>query len=150
LLDISCARYEFIDGITDADASFIALGSDLKGLFFSCAVALINVMVADPANIKRSEKRLISIEKSNAEIDLLFSFLNEILFYKDSEDLLLLPEEIEIKSNEGFVLIAMCAGEPVDKRRHDVLTDAKAVTMHGLSIKERPEGGYSGTVVVDV
>ena len=41
-------------------------------------------------------------------------------------------------------------GETIDKRRHTLLTEVKAVTYHRLTVDRTPEGGWRATVLFDV
>jgi len=49
-------------------------------------------------------------------------------------------------------LSAILEGEPLDRARHALAADVKAVTAHGLRIVPRPapEGGLEATVTLDV
>ncbi|HQL83131.1 MAG TPA: archease, partial [Spirochaetota bacterium] len=85
------------------------------------------------------------------EIDLLyFDFLSELIYYKDSEKLILLPERISVtSSSEGYRIACEMRGDRIDRNRHVFTIDIKAVTLHNLIVKQQDEG-WSATVVIDV
>ena len=81
---------------------------------------------------------------------LLFALLQELIFYKDAERLLLKLLEANIQEqNEGWVLTAVLGGEPIDPNRHELLVDIKAVTLHRFHV-EPFKGGWKAFVILDV
>lgn len=79
-----------------------------------------------------------------------FDFLNELIYFKDAEQLLLKPEKIKI-SDEGFKkdMSAVLAGEPLDPGRHHMHVDVKAVTLHKFDLS-KDEGGWKAFVILDI
>lgn len=141
--------FEFRGDIAHADIAFNAWGETLEELFKQTAQATMKVMVEDLATIRASEKIPIKLDQSNEEM-LLFDFLNEIIFYKDSKRLLLLPEQLSVANAEGHcTLQATLQGEEIDAARHRLGTDVKAVTMLRFSVT-RVQQGWQATVVLDV
>lgn len=141
--------FELVENITRADIAVHLSGDDLNELFVSGAHALLSVMVGNPDSVVHKTEREVGLE--NPEIDLLlFDFLHEIIFFKDSESLLLLPDKLFInRRGETFFLESVLSGEPIDNRRHELLTDVKAVTMHNLKVA-RSDERWTGLVVIDV
>jgi len=86
--------YKFLEGLTTADIAFEASGKTLSELFESAALALFDIM-ADPKKVSKKIKTKISIEKNNLE-DLMFSFLEEIIFVKDKNALVFSSCKVEI------------------------------------------------------
>src|SRR6185436_17411206 len=88
------------------------------------------------------------IEISNDEIDmLLFDLLQELIFLKDAERLLLRIREMQIaERDENYFLKATVEGEPLDAERHHQRADVKAVTLHGFSV-EPTQGGWKARVL---
>ena len=143
------SNFEIIDGVTRADIAFRAYGGTLPELFISSALALMSIMVENPEGILFSLSKGIEFSNVDREL-LLFEFLNEFIFYKDSELLLLKPESVEIEKVNGiFRLQCDARGEYIDRNRHIFNVDIKAVTMHGLSIA-RDGGQWYAMVVLDV
>lgn len=141
--------YRRLDDIAIADVAFEAKGATLEEVFREAAHATLFAMVEDLFSIRESESRHICLEDPSLDM-LLFQFLQEIVYYKDAESLLLKVELPTItKQNETFVLEADARGEEVDPERHHPHADVKAVTLHLFSLRETPEGWVS-TVVLDV
>lgn len=138
--------FEFIEDVAIADVAFRAWGASAEEVFAAAAAATLRVMVQDLDSIAHAEER--PVELANAALDLLlFDFLQELIYYKDAEGLLLLPEDLEIQ--EGFRLRARLWGERLDPRRHELLVDVKAVTLHLFSLVADQEG-WQAQVVLDI
>ena len=91
------------------------------------------------------------IELSNDMLDmLLFDFLQELIFLKDAERLMLRMREVQIdERNEIYSVKATAEGEPLDAERHHQRADVKAVTLHDFSVK-RTEAGWKARVLLDI
>ncbi len=141
--------YAFRDDLTRADLAFEAAGRDREELFASAWQALLDVMVENARSLEKRTKRNVDLENSSLDM-LLIAFLNEALFYKDAEGLFLTIEELAIGEAGGvFRLRATLAGEKVDRSRHELGTDVKAVTLHRFEF-EHGATGYKATVVIDI
>lgn len=94
--------YEYLEEIGTADIAFEATGRDLAELFSDAADAMTNVMIDNIEAIQPRETR--QIELSNDKLDmLLFDLLQELIFLKDAERLLLRMRQLEIeKKDENF------------------------------------------------
>lgn len=141
--------FEIIDEFTSADIAFKASGKDIEELFKSSACALLSIMLENPGLVSKSVKKRISLK--NIELDmLLYEFLQELIFYKDSELLLLVPETITIsKRADDYFLECYLAGEKIMREKHCFNVDAKAITMHKLKIEKQGDS-WAATVIVDV
>ena len=141
--------YKFLEEIGTADIAFEATGRDLPELFMAAADATMNVMIDNLDAIEPHETR--HIELVNDKLDmLLFDFLQEFVYFKDAERLLLRVQEALIHENGGkFSLKAKTAGEPLDSARHHQRADVKAVTLHDFSV-EKQDDGWKATVLLDI
>ena len=141
--------YKFLEEIGTADIAFEATGRDLPELFSNAADATMNVMIDNLDAIEPRQTR--QIELSNDEIDmLLFDFLQELIYLKDAERLLLRIRDMQIDEQEGkYFFKAKAAGEPLDAARHQQRADVKAVTLHGFSV-EKEDGGWRARVLLDI
>ena len=141
--------YKFLEEIGTADIAFEATGRDLPELFKDAADATMNVMIDNPDAIEPRETR--HIELSNDQIDmLLFDFLQELIYLKDAERLLLRVRHAQIhQKNEKYFWKAEVTGEPLDEARHQQRADVKAVTLHDFSV-EKKNGGWKATVLLDI
>ena len=141
--------YRFLEEIGTADIAFEATGRDLPELFRDAADATTNVMVDNLEAIEPRETR--GIELSNDELDmLLFDLLQELIYLKDSERLLLRIQKVHIDEKEGrYFLKATAEGEPLNAERHRQRADVKAVTLHDFSV-ERVDDGWKARVLLDI
>jgi len=141
--------YHYLEEIGTADIAFEATGRDLAELFRDAADATTNVMIDNIEAIEPRETR--QIELSNDKLDmLLFDLLQELIFLKDAERLLLRIRELQIsKRDESYVLKATAQGESLDAERHHQRADVKAVTLHNFSV-EQTEHGWKARVLLDI
>jgi protein archease len=141
--------YRFLEEIGTADIAFEATGRDLPELFKDAADATMNVMIDNLDAIEPRETR--HIELPNDQIDmLLFDFLQELIFFKDAERLLLRVGNVRIdEKNKKYFLRAEVAGEHLDNVRHQQRADVKAVTLHDFSV-EKKDDGWRATVLLDI
>ena len=111
----SAMPYHYLEEIGTADIAFEATGRDLPELFRDAADATTNVMIDNIEAIHARETR--QIELSNDKLDmLLFDFLQELIFLKDAERLLLRIREVQIaERDELYFLKATAEGEPLDR-----------------------------------
>jgi SHS2 domain-containing protein len=141
--------YELIENITHADVAVRVKGSSYDEIFVKGANALMREMVENPGDIERVVVKEGAISGENPEL-IYFEFLNEILFFKDAEGILLLPESVELKETaEGFTCSFRLSGEKIIRGKHLFRVDVKAVTMHGLKIYV-DNGVYTAESVFDV
>ncbi len=141
--------FEFLDEIAIADVAFQAWGETLEEMFISAAEATMNVMVADLEKIDRRQRR--DIEISSEAIDmLLFNLLQEIIFFKDAEQLLLRIENAKITHVNGLYSVKATGwGEQIDPGRHELIVDVKAVTLHRFKVEHTPRG-WQTFIILDI
>ncbi len=141
--------FRYLPDLAIADVAFEAWGDSLEDLFRSAADATMNVMVGDLAAIAARESRAVQAEESEPDM-LLFQLLQELIFYKDAERLLLRVRRLQIRLvNGGYRLEADLQGEEIDVDRHELIVDVKAVTLHRFCV-EKSDGGWKATVILDV
>lgn len=142
-------RYTYLENVALADVAFLATGKTLEDVFTVAADATINTMVDDLSTIQEKEK--VDVDLQNETLDLLlFSFLNELVFYKDAKRLLLRVQTIRIdRKGPSFTLKAEMYGEEINRKRHHLRVDVKAVTLHLLNLR-KTRNGWEATVVLDV
>ena len=141
--------YHYLEDIGTADIAFEVSGRDLPALFSDAAEATMNVMIDNLEAIEPRETR--QIELSNDKIDmLLFEFLQELIYFKDAERLLLRVRDVQVDEKKGkYFLKAEAAGEPLDAARHHQRADVKAVTLHDFTV-EKKNGGWRARVLLDI
>ncbi len=141
--------FEFLEDIATADIAFEAWGDTIEEMFIAAAEATMNVMVADLEGIGRGEKREIDI-RSDAVDMLLFNLLQEIIYFKDADQLLLRIENPKIGYEDGLYFAkATGRGERIDPERHQLIVDVKAVTLHKFKVEQTPRG-WETLVILDI
>lgn len=141
--------FHFNDEISTADVAFEAWGETLEELFISSAAALLHTMAAAPEQVAREQELTIRFEHQELDL-LLWSFLQELIFYKDARRLLLHADRVRIEEwEEGFRLEAALSGEQIDAGRHRLLVDVKAVTLHRFQVMF-VDNIWKAVVVLDV
>jgi SHS2 domain-containing protein len=141
--------YEFVDELTVADIAFRAWGRDLEETFVAAADAVTNAMVEDLDAVQPRDTRILGVEHEALDM-LLFNFLQELIYHKDAEQLLLRVQQLRLADErQPYTLRATAAGEPIDPDRHRMRVDVKAVTLHRFSLTQT-EGGWEATVILDI
>ncbi|MFC1692981.1 archease [Candidatus Latescibacterota bacterium] len=141
--------YRYLEDIAAADAAFEAWGHTQEELFTAAADAAMNVMVENIDSITGQEHRTVHLESDKLDM-LLFKLLEELLYYKDAETLLMRVSGLTIKQKDTrFSLDTVLSGEKIDPKKHELNVDIKAVTLHRFRVKETPRG-WKATVVLDI
>lgn len=140
--------YRFVVDVATADAVFEARGATLEALFTAAADATLKTMVQELETIEDRIRRSIRVEAAAPDL-LLFHLLQELIYYKDAERLLLRVRKIRIfRAGAQYVLEAEAGGEQIDPQKHELLTDVKAVTLYRLRVGETAKG-WEAYVVLD-
>lgn len=129
--------------------AFEAWGGTPEETFVCAGDATMNVMVDALDAIAPRESR--SIELASDALDmLLFELLQELIYYKDAEQLLLRVHSLRIEQREGsYRLLAEARGEKIDRERHPLNVDVKAVTLHRFAVEKTPKG-WRAAVILDI
>ena len=141
--------FHYLEEIGTADIAFEATGRDLPQLFSAAADATTNVMIDNIEAIQPRQTRQIKL--SNDKLDmLLFDLLQELIFLKDAERLLLRIRDVQIEQrNENYSVQATAEGEPLNAERHHQRADVKAVTLHDFSV-EQTKDVWKARVLLDI
>ncbi len=141
--------YQYLEDIATADVAFEARGDTVEDMFVAAADATMNVMVEDLNTIADRQRRIIHVEADAVDM-LLFQLLQELIYYKDAERLLLRVPSVHIqRQNDGFSLSAEAYGEELDPDQHELLVDVKAVTLHRFQVQQT-ESGWKAMVILDI
>jgi SHS2 domain-containing protein len=138
----------FLSNVALADIAFVARGDSLPSLFEAAARALTEVMVDRRTVVGRTE-RTLEIESPTLD-RLLYDFLTELIVIKDVESLLFKEFKVSIASRKEGRLTCVAKGEEIDRERHTLRNDVKAVTMHMFGVKKARGGRWEATVVLDI
>ena len=133
-------RYELIDHT--ADLMVKARGITLEECFANAGYALFDQTV-DLSGIR--PVRSFEVETSGEfPEDRLYSFLSELLFLEDCDGVVLCELDVRF---DGDRVICRGKGEILDRNRHRIRSEIKAVTFHMMSVNaDEP----SVTVIFDV
>ena len=141
--------YRYLEGIATADVAFEAWGATLEETFLAAADATLNTMVAEIGTVAPRERRVFSLAADSLDL-LLFDLLQELVYHKDADRLLLRVRDLRIEeTGSGYRLHGDAIGETIDPGRHPLLADVKAVTLHRLVVERTPDG-WRAVVVLDV
>jgi SHS2 domain-containing protein len=143
------SRYRYLEEIATADVAFEAWGATREETFLAAADATLNTMVEEIGTVAPRERRAFALSADSLDL-LLFELLQELVYRKDAERLLLRIRDLRIEeAGSGYRLHAEATGETIDPGRHSLLADVKAVTLYRLAVEESTDG-WRAVVVLDV
>jgi len=128
-----------------ADLGLRIRSADLNTLFAEAAQALFSTMVENLDAVLALQQLDFDIPGDDREY-LLFDWLRELLYRFDGEHLVLSRFEVEVRPDG---LTAQAWGEPLDRDRHQLNHEVKAITYHGLCVEETADG-WLAEVIVDI
>ncbi|MCI0637734.1 MAG: archease [Gemmataceae bacterium] len=128
-----------------ADLGLRIRAPDLEALFTEAAQALFEAIVEDLSTVRPDRKVSVALKGDDKEF-LLFDWLKELLYRFDAEHLLFGRFEVRI-GRDG--LDGSAWGEPLDRTRHNLEHEVKAITYHGLRV-EMVDGTWEAEVIVDI
>lgn len=126
----------------EADIGFEVFGKTNEELYGNAARALFSLLVDQTGIEPAIEKRLVLA----AENDSLVVFLNDLLYFWDTEKFI--PETISTRTKNDK-LIVIVKGQHFDENHHRTIGQVKAVTYHRFSITEEA-GQAKATFIVDI
>src|ERR1700735_2453963 len=116
-----------------ADVGLRVRAGDLDDLFRTAAEGLFDYVVANRDEVGTEEIEKVSL-RDDSTADLLATWLSELIFR--SETLHRVYREFEVFVREdGLGLDATIRGEAIDRDRHVLDHEVKAVTRHGLMLE---------------
>ncbi len=140
--------YRYLEDIATSDVAFEAWGNTIEELFVAASDATMNVMVEDINTISDKTCRSIRVEDTNIDM-LLFQLLQELIFYKDADQLLLRLQKVRVQHQKNhYELTAEAYGEGLNMDKHELLADVKAVTLHRFKV-EPDDQGWRANVILD-
>jgi SHS2 domain-containing protein len=134
--------FEFIDHT--ADAGIRVEAPTLEDLFETAGLAFSELVTSVDSLDCRMERHF-RLQEDDLET-LLVSWLQELLYLLDTEDLVFGRFQVKI---HDLSLEATAWGEPFDPSIHTIKTEIKAVTYHQLEVA-RSELGWQAQVIFDI
>jgi len=146
------------DDVAVADCALEIEGGDLGDLFETAARAVSELMV-DPATVVPAVRREIVLAAPALDL-LLFDWIAELLFLKDSEQLIVTKTSAAVEvagtapdpssaAGTPCRLVARVVGGPIDREHTTLRADAKAPTLYRLGV-DPTEDGWRARVVIDI
>lgn len=131
---------------TTADVGLVSSGASLEEMFVNTAKGLFSLIAPLPEIRNRCDHK-VRVEAQSWD-ELLVAWLNELIFVHEAENLLLRYFNITFLDKNR--LEALCSGEHIDFKRHNLKTEVKAATYHRLSVWQSPDGLWRARVILDV
>jgi SHS2 domain-containing protein len=128
-----------------ADLGIRVRAPDLNALFAEAAVALFSAIEEDLSTVRPVQRVDFKLGGDDREF-LLFDWLKELLYRFDAEHLLFSRFDVHV-AMDG--LTATAWGEPLDRSRHELAHEVKAITYHGLLIQQTTDG-WLAEIIVDI
>ncbi|MBX6316523.1 MAG: archease, partial [Isosphaeraceae bacterium] len=114
-----------------ADVGLRVEAADLDDLFRSAAEGVFDYIVANREAVRAEMTEAISL-RAETTADLLVAWLNELIFRSETRHQLYARFDVHVAA-DGLSLEAKISGEPIDRERHILDHEVKAVTHHGLT-----------------
>ncbi len=130
-----------------ADVGLLVQAGDLDDLFQTAAEGLFDYVVANRAEVRPVLTETFSLNAEGLE-ELLVQWLNELIFRSETRHQVYAWFEARV-AEDGRSLTATIQGEPIDRERHSLDHEVKAVTRHGLSLERRADQ-WVATLVLDI
>ncbi|MFN8640684.1 MAG: archease [Candidatus Binatia bacterium] len=136
------------DGVT-SDVTFHAWGATLDAAFAAAVDATTAAMVAELDSVRALQRHAVAVEADALDL-LLLRLLDEVIYLKDTAVLLLRVEAVHVDDRgQPLRATASLAGEPIDRARHQLVADVKAVTWYDLRV-ERSGDAWHVHATLDV
>ena len=130
-----------------ADVGLRIEADSLAELFELAAIGMFDYVVANRSDVQEREHMSVSLNATST-VDLLVAWLSELIFLSETQRQLYTRFEVKIESS-GHSLAATIHGEPIDRGRHELDHEVKAVTQHGL-VLERRNGQWLAELILDI
>jgi SHS2 domain-containing protein len=130
-----------------ADVGLRVFGEDLDDLFRTAAEGVFDYIVVNRDAVQPRENEEVALS-ADSPADLLASWLNELIFRSETRHLLYSRFEVRV-ADDGLSLRAEVGGEPIDRDRHVLDHEVKAVTRHALDLRREGEG-WLAELILDI
>jgi SHS2 domain-containing protein len=130
-----------------ADVGLRVRGADLDDLFRTAAEGLFDYVVANRAEVRTDDVEKVSL-REDAPADLLAAWLSELIFRSETHHRVFRDFDVRVE-DAGTRLDATIYGEAIDRDRHVLDHEVKAVTRHGLSLRREGEG-WVAEMILDI
>jgi len=139
--------YKHTDSNTTSDIGLIVTAPDLPKLLGDAAIGLIAV-IAEPTELIEKDQIEINLAADTLE-DLYFSWLSEIIYLKDARNFLVCRCDLKVDNSRPCRVTGKVFGDFIDRERHTLKVDVKAVTYYKLRVEKRDDE-WEAEVVLDL
>jgi SHS2 domain-containing protein len=135
--------YTLIDHTADLGIRVLAVG--LRELFEEAAAAMFD-LISDGGRVAAAEVHAMQV-RGRDRPDLMVNWLRELLYLWNGDRMLVARTRIDAISEQS--LSAQVWTEGFDPGRHELRHEIKAVTYHGIAVRQGDEG-WEAVVIFDV
>jgi SHS2 domain-containing protein len=128
-----------------ADLGLRVNAADLNTLFAEAAECLFSAVLEDVSTVQPLTEFTVELQGTDREF-LLFDWLRDLLMKWDEDHVVFGKFEVNVRENG---LTGKAWGEPLDRDRHQLAHEVKAITYHELKVQQTPEG-WVAEVIVDI
>lgn len=128
MLNLAIVNYKILDHT--ADLCIRVYGDSLENLLINAGKAMMD-LITNREIVRNSKEITINIHAETEE-ELLVKWLQEILYIHEVKKMVFKNFKVQLKNKR----LATCKayGEIIDKERHELYSEIKAVTYHNLKI----------------
>jgi SHS2 domain-containing protein len=126
-------EFEFLEHTSDL--KFRSYGRTLGEAFGNAGKAVFTA-ITDLQKVDTVASRKITLEAENLEL-LLHDFLSELIYLFSVEELLLAKFDVRIARVDTYQLHATVQGEKINRKKHVLQKEVKAVTYHDMKIEKK-------------
>jgi SHS2 domain-containing protein len=130
-----------------ADVGLRIQADNLDDLFRTAAEGVFDSIVANRDEVRIAAREPVSLQ-ARATDELLVTWLNELIFRCETRHRLYTQFDVHL-ADDGLSLQAEIGGESIDRDRHLLDHEVKAVTRHGLSVRREGEG-WLAELILDI
>jgi SHS2 domain-containing protein len=131
-----------------ADVGLRVTGSDLNDLFRTAAGGVFDYIVANRGDVRAASREEVALAADDTA-ELLVAWLNELIFRSETRHAVYNEFDVSV-APDGRSLCAHIGGEPIDRDRHVLDHEVKAVTRHALGLTRGDSGGWTAEVILDI
>jgi SHS2 domain-containing protein len=130
-----------------ADVGLRVVADDLDDLFRTAAEGVFDYIVVNRDAVRVAGTEPVTLQGDDPA-ELLVTWLNELIFRSETRHWLYTQFDVHL-DDDGRSLRAEIGGEPIDRDRHILDHEVKAVTHHGLTLR-RDGLGWLAELILDI
>ena len=131
-----------------ADVGLRVTGDDLDDLFRTAAEGVFDYIVVNRDAVRVASREPVEV-RADEPAELLVIWLNELIFRCETRHSLYTMFDVRV-ADDGLSLRGEIGGEPIDRDRHVLDHEVKAVTHHARDLRRGDKGGWVAEVILDI